>query len=216
MAEGVLRQRVAERGLPLPVEIDSAGTHGYHHGAPPDARAQAAALRRGVDISRLRARRVTPEDFERFDLVLAMDDENHAALLELAAEEHHGKVRLLLEFAGDAGAAAACRIPTTGACWASSGCSISSRRPWLACSTNSKESQSVAVTKWRAPPPELPARARARVIAAAGLVLSGLPAATVSTPPPAVPVQTVCVVAGRGGGGGGGAVQPQPGRSAAH
>lgn len=103
MAEGVLRQRVAERELPLPVEIDSAGTHGYHHGAPPDPRAQAAALRRGVDISALRARRVIPEDFARFDLVIAMDDDNHAALLELAAEEHHPKVRLLLEFAGDAG-----------------------------------------------------------------------------------------------------------------
>lgn len=103
MAEGVLRQRLAERALPLPVEIDSAGTHSYHRGAPPDPRAQAATLRRGVDISGLRARRVTPEDFARFDLVLAMDDENHAALLELAAEEHHPKVRLLLEFAGDAG-----------------------------------------------------------------------------------------------------------------
>jgi protein-tyrosine phosphatase len=103
MAEGVLRKRLEERQLPLPVEIDSAGTHGYHPDAPPDPRAQAAALRRGVDISRLRARRVTPEDFERFDLVLAMDDENHAALLELAAEEHHPKVRLLLEFASDAG-----------------------------------------------------------------------------------------------------------------
>lgn len=103
MAEGVLRQRLAERELPLPVEIDSAGTHGYHQGAPPDPRAQAAALRRGVDISGLRARRVTPEDFARFDLVLAMDDDNHAALLALAAEEHHPKVRLLLEFAGDAG-----------------------------------------------------------------------------------------------------------------
>ncbi len=103
MAEGVLRQRIAERERPLPVEVDSAGTHGYHHGAPPDARARAAALRRGIDISSLRARRVTPEDFERFDLVLAMDDENHAALLEMAAKEHHGKVRLLLEFAADAG-----------------------------------------------------------------------------------------------------------------
>jgi protein-tyrosine phosphatase len=103
MAEGVLRQRVAERELPLPVEIDSAGTHGYHHGAPPDPRAQAAALRRGVDISALRARRVIPEDFARFDLVIAMDDDNHAALLELAAEEHHQKVRLLLEFAADGG-----------------------------------------------------------------------------------------------------------------
>jgi len=103
MAEGVLRERLAGRTLPLPVEIDSAGTHSYHRGAPPDPRAQTAALRRGVDISALRARRVTPEDFERFDLVLAMDDENHAALLEVAAEEHHPKVRLLLEFAGDAG-----------------------------------------------------------------------------------------------------------------
>ncbi|MBL8199362.1 MAG: low molecular weight phosphotyrosine protein phosphatase [Chromatiales bacterium] len=102
MAEGVLRQRLAGRELPLPVEIDSAGTHSYHRGAPPDPRAQAAALRRGVDISGQRARRVTPEDFFRFDLVVAMDDENHAALLELAAEEHHQKVRLLLEFAGDA------------------------------------------------------------------------------------------------------------------
>jgi protein-tyrosine phosphatase len=103
MAEGMLRLRVAERGLPLPVEVDSAGTHSYHEGAPPDPRAQTAALRRGVDISLLRARRVIPADFERFDLVLAMDDENQAALLELAAEEHHAKIRLLLEFAAEAG-----------------------------------------------------------------------------------------------------------------
>jgi len=100
MAEGMLRQRVAERGLAVPVEIDSAGTHGYHDGAPPDPRAQAAALRRGIDVSMLRARRVMPADFERFDLLLAMDDDNHSALLELAGAEHHHKIRLLLEFAG--------------------------------------------------------------------------------------------------------------------
>lgn len=100
MAEGMLRQRVAERGLSVPVEIDSAGTHGYHEGAPPDPRAQAAALRRGIDVSMLRARRVIPADFEQFDLVLAMDDDNHSALLELASAEHHHKIRLLLEFAG--------------------------------------------------------------------------------------------------------------------
>lgn len=99
MAEGVLRHRLGERELPLPVVVDSAGTHGYHEGAPPDPRAQAAAQRRGIDISGLRARRVTPADFEQFDLVVAMDDENRTALLALAAEEHHGKVRLLLEFA---------------------------------------------------------------------------------------------------------------------
>jgi protein-tyrosine phosphatase len=98
MAEGVLRQRLAARQLALPVEVDSAGTHGYHEGAPPDPRAQSAALRRGVDISKLRARRVEAVDFIRFDLVLAMDEDNRAALLEAAGEEYHGKIRLLLEY----------------------------------------------------------------------------------------------------------------------
>ena len=100
MAEGLLRQRIAERGFPVEIEVDSAGTHSYHVGASPDPRALAAALRRGVDISELRARRVTPADFARFDLVLAMDDDNHSALVELADAEHHHKIRLLLEFAG--------------------------------------------------------------------------------------------------------------------
>lgn len=98
MAEGVLRQRLAARQLALPVEVDSAGTHGYHEGAPPDPRAQTAALRRGVDISKLRARRVEAVDFIRFDLLLAMDEDNRAALLEAGAEEYHGKIRLLLEY----------------------------------------------------------------------------------------------------------------------
>lgn len=99
MAEGVLLQRLATRQLLLPVEVDSAGTHSYHEGAPPDPRAQSAALRRGVDISKLRARRVEAVDFIRFDLLLVMDEDNRAALLETAAEEYHAKIRLLLEFA---------------------------------------------------------------------------------------------------------------------
>lgn len=98
MAEGVLRNRLAERQFPVTVEVDSAGTHGYHEGAPPDPRAQSAALRRGIDISSLRARRVVPMDFERFDLILAMDEENRSALLDIAREEHRDKIRLLLEF----------------------------------------------------------------------------------------------------------------------
>ncbi len=113
MAEGMLRQRAAERGLAVPVEIDSAGTHSYHEGAPPDPRAQAAALRRGIDVSRLRARRVVASDFERFDLLLAMDDDNHAALLEQAGELHQHKIRLLLDFAapGLAGTATQRNVP---------------------------------------------------------------------------------------------------------
>lgn len=98
MAEGVLRQRLAARQLALPVEVDSAGTHGYHEGASPDPRAQSAALRRGIDISKLRARPIEAVDFIRFDLLLAMDEENRAALLAAAAEEYHGKIRLLLEY----------------------------------------------------------------------------------------------------------------------
>lgn len=101
MAEGVLRQRLAERNLPLAVEVDSAGTHGYHEGSAPDSRAQETTLRRGIDISGQKARRVRDRDFERFNLVLAMDEENLAALIEQAPDEHRGKIRLLLEFAGD-------------------------------------------------------------------------------------------------------------------
>jgi protein-tyrosine phosphatase len=100
MAEGVLRHRLALLDPPLPVLLDSAGTHGYHAGAPPDPRAQAATLRRGVDIAGLRARRVVAEDFARFDLLLAMDTDNLAALRGLASEELQDKAQLYLEFAG--------------------------------------------------------------------------------------------------------------------
>lgn len=99
LAEGVLRHRLAERESPLPVTVDSAGTHGYHKGARPDPRAQVAASRRGIDISGLKARPVEDEDFERFDLLLAMDEDNHAFLLERADPSHHAKIRLFMEFA---------------------------------------------------------------------------------------------------------------------
>jgi protein-tyrosine phosphatase len=87
----------------LRLVLDSAGTHAYHLGEPPDLRAQRAAMRRGIDLSMRRARRVVPEDFERFDLILAMDDANLAALRELCPPEHHDRVRLFREFAPAAG-----------------------------------------------------------------------------------------------------------------
>jgi low molecular weight protein-tyrosine phosphatase len=98
-AEGVFRKLLAERAPELDVEIDSAGTHGYHDGAPPDPRACRAAERRGVDLKPLRARRVTERDFERFELVLAMDEQNREFLLEVCPAEYRHRVRLLLEFA---------------------------------------------------------------------------------------------------------------------
>jgi protein-tyrosine phosphatase len=98
-AEGVFRKVWMERAPDLALYVDSAGTHAYHVGQPPDPRAQRAALRRGVDLSMQRARKVVEEDFERFDLVLAMDRLNVELLKEVSAPEHHERIRLFLEFA---------------------------------------------------------------------------------------------------------------------
>ena len=98
MAEGVFRYRLGQRGDVTSFDIDSAGTHGYHEGSPPDHRAQAAAARRGIDISSLAARRVVADDFERFDVILAMDADNLDYLLELSEPEHHEKIRLFLDY----------------------------------------------------------------------------------------------------------------------
>lgn len=75
-AEGVLRHKLREAGLSEQVEVDSAGTGDWHVGKAPDTRTRQAALRRGYDLSLLRARQVSVEDFSRFDLVLAMDHSN--------------------------------------------------------------------------------------------------------------------------------------------
>ena len=83
----------------LELEVDSAGTAGYHIGEPPDPRMQAAAARRGYQLQALRARIVEPGDFERFDLILAMDRENLAVLHRRAPEPVRERVRLFLEFA---------------------------------------------------------------------------------------------------------------------
>lgn len=98
-AEGVLRHLVAEAGLRDHVHIDSAGTHGYHVGAPPDERSTHHARLRGYDLSDLRARQVKPVDFARFDLILAMDHDNLALLQEDCPAEHRAKLRRLMEFA---------------------------------------------------------------------------------------------------------------------
>jgi protein-tyrosine phosphatase len=94
-AEGVMRRLVRERGLEDEIEIDSAGTGGWHVGSPPDARATEAAARRGTELSGA-ARRFDPRrDFDRFDLILAMDAENHRDLLALAPDdEARSKVRM--------------------------------------------------------------------------------------------------------------------------
>ena len=97
-AEGVFRHQVREAGLEERIEIDSAGTGGWHIGAPPDERATAAARRRGIALEGA-ARKVGPADFEDYDLLLVMDRENHAELLRLAPDdEARAKVRYFREF----------------------------------------------------------------------------------------------------------------------
>jgi protein-tyrosine phosphatase len=100
-AEGVLRHLVAQTPPQLNFEIDSAGTADYHIGAPPDLRSQRAASRRGIDISGLRARQVTQDDFARFDLILAMDRENLRELEAMKPGNSRASLKLFLEYAPD-------------------------------------------------------------------------------------------------------------------
>ncbi|KAG8153892.1 low molecular weight protein-tyrosine-phosphatase [Burkholderia catarinensis] len=98
-AEGVMRHQVGAAALADRIAVDSAGTGDWHVGESPDTRAQAAARSRGYDLSALRARQVSPADFERFDLLLAMDEANLAELRRRCPPQHRDKVRLLMEFA---------------------------------------------------------------------------------------------------------------------
>lgn len=97
-AHGVFRQKVIEHGLTNQVQVDSAGTHNYHPGNPPDERSQAHALKRGYDLSDLRARQILDSDFASHDLILAMDWDNLALIQDECPAEHQAKVRRLTEF----------------------------------------------------------------------------------------------------------------------
>jgi protein-tyrosine phosphatase len=102
-AEAVFRDLLTREAPGLGVEADSAGTHGYHTGSEPDERSIAAAARRGIDMRGLRARTVSPDDFERFDLLLAMDEQIYRRLLQIAPPERRDRVRLFLEYAPSLG-----------------------------------------------------------------------------------------------------------------
>jgi protein-tyrosine phosphatase len=97
-AEGVFRHQVLAAGYADNIMIDSAGTHAYHIGSPPDRRAQQAALQRGYDLSGLRGRQVGPRDFQEFDYILAMDRVNLANLTEICPSQEQYKLKLFMEF----------------------------------------------------------------------------------------------------------------------
>lgn len=102
-AEGVFRALVTAEGLAGHVATDSAGTHAYHVGEPPDGRSTAAALRRGIDLSDLRARKVRASDYAEFDLVLAMDRGHADILRRQCPADLADRVKLFLDFAPDLG-----------------------------------------------------------------------------------------------------------------
>ena len=98
-AEGVARHLLEREAPGFRIHLDSAGTHGYHLGAAPDARSQAAARRRGIDISALRARRLEPADFHSFDRILVMDQRNLTDARAVAPAGSTARLQLFLDYA---------------------------------------------------------------------------------------------------------------------
>ena len=97
-AQGVFQSLVDEQGLGESIQVDSAGTHSYHIGSPPDLRSQAMAQSRGVDLTNLRARRFVSGDFTDFDYLLGMDHSNLANMLALKPDETRATVKLMLDY----------------------------------------------------------------------------------------------------------------------
>lgn len=97
-AEGVFRKVLRTRKLEEKIEVSSAGTHGYHIGESPDQRAQQAAARRGYDLSRIRARKVSPQDMDYFDLVLAMDKRTLESLREICPPQRSDRLGLFMDY----------------------------------------------------------------------------------------------------------------------
>jgi protein-tyrosine phosphatase len=98
-AEGVFAKLLKEQNIEDYFVLDSAGTHAHHVGEPPDLRAQHAALERDIELTHLRARKVIMGDFEDFDFLLAMDDDNYVALMDACPEEYKNKINYFLDFA---------------------------------------------------------------------------------------------------------------------
>lgn len=98
-AEGVFNKVIQDMGTTNHFVVDSAGTHAYHIGEPSDTRSQETARSRGIDLSKIRARKVMTSDFEHFDHILAMDTDNYNLLIDASPSEYHHKIKLFLDYA---------------------------------------------------------------------------------------------------------------------
>ena len=94
----MFKRKLMNAGIAHLVKVDSAGTHNYHPGSPPDARSQLHAAKRGYDLSDLRARQITDDDYAKYNLILVMDWDNLALVQDDCPTNHQGKVRRLTEF----------------------------------------------------------------------------------------------------------------------
>jgi len=102
-AEGVFRHFIAAAGLSDRFHVDSAGTHGYHIGEPPDSRSVALARKHGYDLSALRARQFSAADYAAFDLLLAMDRGHLKIMRRLAPPQDAARARLFLSYVPECG-----------------------------------------------------------------------------------------------------------------
>lgn len=102
-AHGVMQHKVSQRNLENDIEIDSAGTHAYHVGEASDARSRAKAMERGVDMDFIRARKISINDYDHYDYILAMDHDNLELIEYYAPDNHSARIALFLSFANSAG-----------------------------------------------------------------------------------------------------------------
>lgn len=105
MAQAVMTKRITDAGLTKMISVESAGTHASREGDRPDERAEASLARRGYKLGRFRSRRVSSQDFERFDWILAMDLDNLGKLREICPSEHLPKIQLYLDYSMSASVA---------------------------------------------------------------------------------------------------------------
>jgi protein-tyrosine phosphatase len=101
LAEGVFKHMAAQAGVLDGIETDSAGTHAYHVGEPPDPRSLSIAIEHNIDISKQRARKVPPSDFDDFDYILAMDQDNYEILVDACPQQLQHRIHLFLSFSTD-------------------------------------------------------------------------------------------------------------------
>lgn len=110
-AHGVMQHKVDERGLGDRISIDSAGTHAYHVGEKSDARSRAKAGEKGVDMEMIRARKISVNDHDEFDLILAMDKENLQLISYYAPDHGKAEIHLFLSFANTIGSVTEQEVP---------------------------------------------------------------------------------------------------------